>query len=199
MTRRQIGKISMDDRSGDFIEHGGPLDINLRTLFHFRKPFPPRLDPCSVKRAIAPQPLPLSYTTMSWIWGGAPITGAQIDTLSAPLVTVIYQALMFQSPDQTDLRYPKRPQPLANLSSRGVNPQTSLSNRPLHPQTCYRNALLYERPMLPCAMRERGKMRIRRCVKQPRNGAIIWIIWVIHLITLASLLRIISIKLGTQR
>lgn len=71
----------MDDRSGDFIEHSGPLNINLRTLFHFRKPYPPRIDPCSLKRAIAPQPLPVNYTTMNWLWGGI-LTGAQLDTLS---------------------------------------------------------------------------------------------------------------------
>ena len=73
----------MDDRSGDFIEYSGPLDINLRTLFHFRKPYPPRLDPCSLKRVVPLQPLPLTASTMvgSWIWGGAPLTGAQLDSL----------------------------------------------------------------------------------------------------------------------
>ena len=78
-SRRPIGKLSMDDRSGDFIEHSGPLDIHLRTFFHFRKPYPPRLDPTTFKRAIPPQPLPLNYSTMSWIWGTAPLTGLQLD------------------------------------------------------------------------------------------------------------------------
>lgn len=87
----------MDDRSGDFVEHGGPLDINLRTLFHFRKPYPPRIDPCVLKRAIPPQPLPISYTTMSWIWGGAPITGAQFDTLSQSTSCTSESALLTPS------------------------------------------------------------------------------------------------------
>ncbi|WVR08305.1 hypothetical protein IAU60_005358 [Kwoniella sp. DSM 27419] len=82
---RSIGKISIDDRSGDFVEYSGPLDINLRTFFHFRKPFPPRIDPCYVKRAIPPQPVSLAASSYvgSWIWGGAPLTGAQLDSLIA--------------------------------------------------------------------------------------------------------------------
>lgn len=73
----------MDDRSGDFIEYVSPTDIHLRTLFHFRKPFPPRLDPCAKKHAVPPQPLPLNATGVvgSWIWGGAPMTGVQLDAL----------------------------------------------------------------------------------------------------------------------
>jgi syntaxin-binding protein 5 len=80
---RQVGKISFDDRSGDFLEYSGPLEINLRTLFHFRKPLPPRLDPCSFKRPIPPQPIPLSASSMvgAWIWGGAPLTGSQLDAI----------------------------------------------------------------------------------------------------------------------
>lgn len=81
MRRRQIGRISLDDRSGDFIEYNGPLDINLRTLFNFRKPLPPRLDACTLKRAIPPQPQPLSYTWGTWLWGGAPLTGSQLDAI----------------------------------------------------------------------------------------------------------------------
>ncbi|WRT69409.1 uncharacterized protein IL334_006395 [Kwoniella shivajii] len=79
------GRLSVDDRSGDFIEYSGPLDINLRTFFHFRKPLPPRLDPCSVKRAVPVQPIPLNAGSMvgGWIWGGAPLTGAQLDSLIA--------------------------------------------------------------------------------------------------------------------
>ncbi|OCF31242.1 hypothetical protein I316_07027 [Kwoniella heveanensis BCC8398] len=82
---RPAGKLSIDDRSGDFIEYSGPLDINLRTFFHFRKPFPPRLDPCFVKHIVPTQPVSLSASTMvgSWIWGGAPLTGAQLDSLIA--------------------------------------------------------------------------------------------------------------------
>jgi hypothetical protein len=79
--RRPIGRISMDDRSGDFIEHISPTDINLRTLFHFRKPFPPRYDPTHLKRAIPPQPLPLTYSTIGWLMGSGPLTGAQLDTI----------------------------------------------------------------------------------------------------------------------
>ncbi|ORY35002.1 lethal giant larvae like, C-terminal-domain-containing protein [Naematelia encephala] len=84
-TSRRIGKISMDDRSGDFIEHSSPLDIHLRTLFHFRKPLPPRLDPCAFKRVVGPQPTPLGAVGYvgSWIWGGLPLTGAQLDSLIA--------------------------------------------------------------------------------------------------------------------
>ncbi|OCF77713.1 hypothetical protein I204_01711 [Kwoniella mangroviensis CBS 8886] len=82
---RPSGKLSMDDRSGDFIEYCGPLDINLRTFFHFRKPFPPRLDPCALKRVVPAQPVPLNAASMvgGWIWGGAPLTGAQLDNLIA--------------------------------------------------------------------------------------------------------------------
>ena len=78
---RPVGKISMDDRSGDFVEHSGPIDINLRTLFHFRKALPPRLDPCSHRKAIPPQPLPVNYSTMGWLWGTGPISGVQLDAL----------------------------------------------------------------------------------------------------------------------
>jgi len=78
---RLVGKISMDDRSGDFVEHSGPIDINLRTLFHFRKALPPRLDPCSHRKAIPPQPLPVNYSTMGWLWGTGPISGVQLDAL----------------------------------------------------------------------------------------------------------------------
>ncbi|WWC93095.1 uncharacterized protein L201_008060 [Kwoniella dendrophila CBS 6074] len=85
MEGRPAGKLSIDDRSGDFIEYSGPLDIHLRTFFHFRKPLPPRLDPCTIKRIIPPQPVPLNASSMvgGWIWGGAPITGAQLDNLIA--------------------------------------------------------------------------------------------------------------------
>ncbi|ORX37991.1 lethal giant larvae like, C-terminal-domain-containing protein [Kockovaella imperatae] len=80
---RSIGRIVMDDRSGDFIEHSSPLDINLRTLFHFRKPFPPRIDPCAVKHAIPAQPQPLSASYFGWMWGAGPLTGAQLDSIVA--------------------------------------------------------------------------------------------------------------------
>ncbi|WWD20056.1 hypothetical protein CI109_104529 [Kwoniella shandongensis] len=80
---RPIGRLSIDDRSGDFIEYSGPLDINIRTFFHFRKPYPPRVDPCAVKKFVPPQPTPLTASTMvgAWIWGGAPLTGVQLDAL----------------------------------------------------------------------------------------------------------------------
>lgn len=82
---RRVGRLSIDDRSGDYIEFASPLDINLRTFFHFRKPYPPRIDPTSAKKPVAAQPLPLNAA--SWvgglIWGGAPLTGAQLDALVA--------------------------------------------------------------------------------------------------------------------
>ncbi|KAK4685038.1 hypothetical protein P7C73_g5117, partial [Tremellales sp. Uapishka_1] len=85
MQNRTVGRISLDDRTGDFIEYSGPLDIQLRTLFHFRKPLPPRIDPCTTKRVIPWQPTPLDASSMvgSWIWGGAPLTGAQLDAIVA--------------------------------------------------------------------------------------------------------------------
>ena len=62
-----------------------PQDITLRTLFHFRKPLAPRIEPCPplLKRAIPPQPVPITSTAGygAWIWGGAPLTGAQLDAL----------------------------------------------------------------------------------------------------------------------
>ena len=87
LTRRKIGKISIDDRSGDFVEYSGPLEINLRTLFHFRKPLPPRIDPCSIKQVVPPQPAPSNATgyLASWVWGGAPLTGAQLDAIGTYL------------------------------------------------------------------------------------------------------------------
>jgi hypothetical protein len=81
--RRPVGRVSFDDRSGDFVEYGGPLDINLRTVFYFRKPFPPRIEPCSLKRPVPYQPTPVTASTLSWMWGGAPLTGAQLDAIVA--------------------------------------------------------------------------------------------------------------------
>jgi hypothetical protein len=82
---RKIGRISIDDRSGDFIEYSGPLEINLRTLFHFRKPLPPRIDPCSFKRPLPVQPTPLGASGIpgAWLWGGAPLAGYQLDAIGA--------------------------------------------------------------------------------------------------------------------
>ncbi|WVQ79503.1 hypothetical protein IAT38_001602 [Cryptococcus sp. DSM 104549] len=82
MQGRTSGRLSIDDRSGDFIEYSGPLDINLRTFFHFRKPLPPRLDPCALKKVVPPQPQPLTSGMMSWIWGTV-LTGAALDALIA--------------------------------------------------------------------------------------------------------------------
>lgn len=78
---RPIGKLSFDDRSGDFIEYTSPLDIALRTLFHFRKPFPPRLDPCYLKTPIPTQPTPLSAYALGWMWGAGPLSGSSLDSL----------------------------------------------------------------------------------------------------------------------
>ncbi|KAL7424902.1 Lethal(2) giant larvae sro7 [Cryptotrichosporon argae] len=82
---RKIGRLSFDDRSGDFVEYGGPLDVSLRTLFHFRKPLPPRYDPLHIKHPVPPQPAPLNASTLvgSWIWGGAALSGAQLDSIVA--------------------------------------------------------------------------------------------------------------------
>jgi len=80
---RPIGQLSFDDRSGDFIEYNGPLDIALRTLFHFRKPFPPRIDPCYLKTPVPPQPTPLSASYLGWMWGAGPLTGTALDALVA--------------------------------------------------------------------------------------------------------------------
>jgi hypothetical protein len=80
---RPIGRLSFDDRSGDFVEYSGPLDIALRTLFHFRKPFPPRIDPCYVKTPLPTQPTPLSSSVLGWMWGAGPLTGTGLDALVA--------------------------------------------------------------------------------------------------------------------
>ncbi|CAK9784876.1 unnamed protein product [Cutaneotrichosporon oleaginosum] len=84
-TNRPIGHLSFDDRSGDFVEYAGPLDITLRTLFHFRKPFPPRIDPCYLKTPTPVQPTPLSASYFGWMWGAGPITGASLDSLISPV------------------------------------------------------------------------------------------------------------------
>lgn len=80
---RPIGQLSFDDRSGDFIEYLGPLDIALRTLFHFRKPFPPRIDPCVLKTPVPSQPIPITAYALGWMWGAGPLTGAGLDTIVA--------------------------------------------------------------------------------------------------------------------
>lgn len=80
-TTRPVGTLSFDDRSGDFIEYNGPLDITLRTVFNFRKPFPPRIDPCSFKHPTPAQPMPLTASYFGWMWGGAPLTGAGLDAI----------------------------------------------------------------------------------------------------------------------
>lgn len=90
---RSSGKLSIDDRSGDFVEYSGPLDINLRTFFHFRKPLPPRIDPCAHKKAIPPQPQPVNAGVISWIWG-ATLTGAQLDALSTSLSFLLFNNLL---------------------------------------------------------------------------------------------------------
>lgn len=79
---RAMGKLSFDDRSGDFIEYNGPLDVTLRTLFHFRKPFPPRIDPCALKVPVPAQPQPITASLFGWMWGAGPLTGAQLDAIS---------------------------------------------------------------------------------------------------------------------
>ena len=82
-TSRKTGRISVDNRSGDFIEYSGPLDISLRTFFHFRKPLPPRLDPTTEKKPIPAQPVPASAWTLpgAWMWGGAALSGSQLDAM----------------------------------------------------------------------------------------------------------------------
>lgn len=81
--RRPVGRVSFDDRSGDFVEYSNPLDINLRTVFFFRKPFPPRIDPCTLKRPVPYQPAPVTAYSLAWMWGGAALTGAQLDHIVA--------------------------------------------------------------------------------------------------------------------
>lgn len=78
---RPLGKLSFDDRSGDFVEYNGPLDMTLRTLFNFRKPFPPRLDPCILKPSVPAQPTPVTASYFGWMWGAGPLTGAQLDAI----------------------------------------------------------------------------------------------------------------------
>lgn len=90
---RSSGKLSIDDRSGDFVEYNGPLDINLRTFFHFRKPLPPRIDPCAHKKSVPPQPQPVNAGLISWIWGAA-LTGAQLDALSTSLSLLLLKNLL---------------------------------------------------------------------------------------------------------
>jgi hypothetical protein len=60
------------------------MEIYLRTVFNYRKPLTPRIDPATVKHAAPSPPVPLTATwgVASWIWGGAPMTGVQFDALS---------------------------------------------------------------------------------------------------------------------
>jgi len=73
----------MDESSGDYIEYVSPMEIHLRTVFNYKKPLPPRVDPSTVKHALPTPPVPHNATwgVSSWIWGGAPMTGAQLDAL----------------------------------------------------------------------------------------------------------------------
>ncbi len=134
--RRQVGKLSIDDRSGDFVEYCSPLDINLRTLFHFRKPFPPRIDPCAFKRPVPAQPIPLAASGMvgAWIWGGAPLTGAQLDSIGETSIDLNVRTLL--TPRETPIvAGPKRPaapapppaprQPLISWGRQGDEPLKS--------------------------------------------------------------------------
>lgn len=59
------------------------MEIYLRTLFSWRKPLLPRVDPFSVKHNLPPVPQPANAGWGTWIWGGAPLTGAQIDAILA--------------------------------------------------------------------------------------------------------------------
>lgn len=77
---RPLGKLSFDDRSGDFIEYNGPLDIALRTMFHFRKPYPPRIDPCFLKTPVPSQPQRLNASYFGWMWGTV-LSGSALDSL----------------------------------------------------------------------------------------------------------------------
>lgn len=79
-----MGHLSFDSSSGDYIEYLSPTEIYVRTVFNYRKPLTPRVDPATSKHAAPPPPVPMTATwgVASWIWGGAPMTGAQFDTLS---------------------------------------------------------------------------------------------------------------------
>ena len=81
---KPMGHLSFDSSSGDYIEYLSPAEIYLRTVFNYRKPLTPRVDPATTKHAAPPSPVPLTATwgVASWIWGGAPMTGAQFDALS---------------------------------------------------------------------------------------------------------------------
>lgn len=83
LDRRPLGKLSVDPNSGDYFEYISPMEIHLRTLFNHRKPLRPRVDPSTVKHAVPAPPVPqnAAWGVSSWIWGGAPLTGAQLDAL----------------------------------------------------------------------------------------------------------------------
>lgn len=80
---RRLGRFSIDSSSGDYIEYISPMEIYVRTLFSWRKPLPPRLDPCTIKHALPPVPLPKPVGWGDWLWGLAPMTGAQFDAIIA--------------------------------------------------------------------------------------------------------------------
>lgn len=67
-------------------------------MFHFRKPLPPRIDPCTLKRAVPAQPVPVNATSYaaSWIWGGAPLTGAQLDAMGESTRTTFMNKLEYR-------------------------------------------------------------------------------------------------------
>jgi hypothetical protein len=81
--RRPLGRVSVDWKSGDYIEYVSPMEIFVRTVFNHRKPLLPRVDPASIKHTVPAAPVPLNATwgVSSWIWGGAPMTGVQLDAL----------------------------------------------------------------------------------------------------------------------
>lgn len=74
------GTLSFES-SGDFLEYTSPRDVQLKTLFNFRKPLPPRIDPTFHREDYGAQPQPLNAGVFSWMWANAPLTGAQLDAI----------------------------------------------------------------------------------------------------------------------
>lgn len=66
---------------GDFLEYTGPGDVQLKTLFNFRKSLPARIDPAYHRENPGPVPQPLNAGVFSWMWANAPLTGAQLDSI----------------------------------------------------------------------------------------------------------------------
>lgn len=83
ITRQPLGHehgVVSFDAAGDYLEFNQG-DIQLKTLFNFRKPLPPRLDPVHYRENPGPQPQPVGSGVFSWMWANGPLTGAGLDTI----------------------------------------------------------------------------------------------------------------------